>query len=92
MNFRRYRKYTLADALRNPQQIFGFPENVMSDPRLDRGAKLAILRKWRDLLVEDCAPRRKTGDGQSSRNAILLRVKRLIGRLDQNRKPRSHRP
>lgn len=40
-------RYRFNDAISDPRKIFGSPENLLSDPRLDRSAKLAILRRWR---------------------------------------------
>ena len=41
-------KYSIDQALADPSRVFGSPENVESDPRLDRSTKLKILRKWRE--------------------------------------------
>ncbi len=48
-------KLDIKRALRNPEETFGTPECVLSDPRLDREGKRAILKSWeqdeRELAV-----------------------------------------
>jgi len=39
-------KATFRDALDDPQAVYGTPERVLSDPRLDRQGKRAILKAW----------------------------------------------
>ncbi len=44
-------------ALSNPKEIFGTPEQVLANPRLDRESKCAILKSWeqdaRELAVAE---------------------------------------
>lgn len=45
------------EALRSPGSVYKSPEQVLSDPRLDREGKRAILKSWeqdaRELAVAD---------------------------------------
>lgn len=50
-------KLDIREAIRNPKAIFGTPERVIADPRLDREGKRAILKSWeqdaRELAVAE---------------------------------------
>lgn len=78
----RFRHYSMNEALADPGRIFGSPQNVLSDPRLDRGAKLEILRKWRhDAKALSVAEYEgMEGDGPS----LLRRVQQAIDHLAGN--------
>lgn len=39
-------KASFREALDDPQAVYGTPERVLSDPRLDRQGKRAILKAW----------------------------------------------
>ena len=79
MNVRQYR---INEALIDPEGVFGSPENVVSDPRLDRRAKLAILRRWcDDAQALAAAERQGMGGGDP---AMLRRVQRAIDDLRKN--------
>jgi hypothetical protein len=75
--------FSLHKALMDPKSVFESPENVLADPRLDRRAKLEILKRWehdaRQLAVaEDEA----MGGGEPS---MLHRVLRAIDVLAEVR-------
>ena len=76
------RSYNINRALTDPERVFTVPENVLSDPRLDRRIKLEILRRWRD----DIRVRRALGDEVAERDAPSLseRIQRAINHLTQN--------
>jgi hypothetical protein len=75
------KNYTIPEALVDPKRIFGTPELVLSEPRLDREAKLRILRNWEQdaealLRAENEG---MEGDGP----ALLQRVRRAIASLTE---------
>jgi len=37
---------TFRDAISDPAEVYGTPERVLADPRLDREGKRAILKAW----------------------------------------------
>lgn len=77
------RQYNINDALVDPGRIFGTPENVVSDPRLDRSVKLEILRKWHldAKSLSTAESEGMSGDGPS----MLSRVQQAIDRLTQSK-------
>ena len=68
------------NCLADPKRVFGTPERVVEDARLDRRAKLEILRRWeqdaRELLV---AEEEAMSGGEPD---MLDRVLKAIGFLD----------
>lgn len=40
------RQSRFQDALDDPESVYGTPERVLTDPRLDREGKRAILKAW----------------------------------------------
>lgn len=79
MNVRQYR---ISEALIDPKGAFGSPENVVCDPRLDRRAKLEILRKWRHDAQALAAAEYEGMEGGEP--AMLRRVQRALDRLKEN--------
>lgn len=76
------RKYSLDEALKDPKRIFGSPESVLSDPRLDPRTKLEILEKWRlDAYELSTAEQEGMTGGEP---AMLGRVLQAIERLEAN--------
>lgn len=74
------KSYNMKDALADPARIFGSPLAVVSDPRLDKHAKLEILKKWRQDAE---ALSRATEEGMSgeSERTMLKSVLDAINRL-----------
>lgn len=77
-----FRKYSLDEALKDPKRIFGSPEKVLSDPRLDRRTKLDILEKWRHDAYELSTAEHEGMTGGEP--AMLGRVLHAIDRLEAN--------
>jgi hypothetical protein len=65
-----WRSFSIRDALCNPERVFGTPEQVISDPRLDRATKLTILGQWRQIKA---ALRGKPNDTDERHNEDLYR-------------------
>jgi hypothetical protein len=76
------RQYSINEALIDPKGAFGSPENVICDPRLDRRAKLEILRKWRHEAQALAAAEYEGMEGGEP--AMLHRVERAIDHLKRN--------
>lgn len=73
------RKYSINQALIDPKRVFGSPERVVSDPRLDRRTKLDILDKWRhDAHELSTAEHEGMTGGEPS---MLRRVQQAIEHL-----------
>jgi hypothetical protein len=68
------------DAARlNPAGTFATPAEVVADPRLDRAAKLEVLRQWeRDARELDVASDENMAGGEPS---MLSRVKSALDAL-----------
>lgn len=78
------RSYSLNDALSDPRGAFRSPENLVSDPRLDRTAKLKILRKWRDDAYAHTAAEYEGMQGGMT--PMLHRVCKAINQLTRDNK------
>jgi hypothetical protein len=74
--------FNLDDALLDPGGMFGTPERVLSDPRLDRRAKESILERWREECERLAAAERETLIGSGSDN--LQRVLKALNRLQRS--------
>lgn len=74
-----WQPYSIKDALTDPKRVFGSPDNVVSDPRLDRSTKLNILSKWREdaRALSRAEYEGMTGD----KSSMLSRVQQAIERL-----------
>ena len=75
----KFEHYSIKQALGQPAQVFGSPENVVSDPRLDRQAKLQVLKKWLEDARAD--EKGKTDRMDSNGPSMLQRVEKSISRL-----------
>ena len=74
--------YSINEALTDPKRVFGTPENLVSDPRLDRGAKLEVLRRW---LHDASALSTASNEGMDGDEPSMLhRVQQTIDRLTRN--------
>lgn len=76
------RHFSIREALIDPKGVFGAPDNVVSDPRLDRRAKLEILHKWRDDARSRAAAEREVKEGGEPR--MLRKIQKAIDRLGNN--------
>lgn len=76
------RNYNIEQALVDPKRVFESPENVLSDPRLDRRAKLEILQRWRDDAVALSAAENEGMEGNAP--SLLQRVQQAIEHLTNN--------
>ena len=77
-----WRPFSINDALADPGRVFGSPENIVSDPRLDRSSKIKILRRWQDRFRQANAAEATQDDA----NALQARLQQAIDRLRQNGK------
>lgn len=77
------RQYRIKDALADPQQAFRSPDSVVSDPRLDRAAKIAILRRWRDDAQALSTAENEGMHGDAP--TMLHRIQHAIIRLSEGR-------
>ncbi|MDX1486342.1 MAG: hypothetical protein R3229_17870 [Alphaproteobacteria bacterium] len=73
------RNYTMHEALIDPKRVFGTPERVLSEPRLDRDTKLRILKRWR--LDEEALSRAQYEGMEGDSEPLLRRVVEAIDRL-----------
>lgn len=76
------RGFSIREALINPKGVFGAPDNVVSDPRLDRRTKMEILHRWRDDACSQAAAEPDSGEGGAPR--MLHRIESAIDRLGSN--------
>lgn len=79
-----WKPYSIEDALTDPKRVFGSPDRVVSDPRLDRPTKLKILSKWYEdaRALSRAEEEGMTGDAPP----MLSRVKRAIDRVQSSDK------
>ncbi|MEX2615452.1 MAG: hypothetical protein WD767_05105 [Alphaproteobacteria bacterium] len=77
-----WRPFSIDEALTDPKRVFGSPENVVSDPRLDRSSKLEILRRWQSRTRQATGRRDATSDAA----ALRYRVQWAINHLQQTGK------
>ena len=70
--------FNLDDALLDPGGVFGTPERVLSDPRLDRRAKESILERWREACERPESAEKATVTGGAGE---LQRVTKALDRL-----------
>ena len=87
--FMTFGKYSVENALQNPQEIFRSPEQVASDPRLDRTTKLAILRKW--LESTNCTLCNTNDNDRQGESALGQRLKESITRLSRTGRAKPER-
>jgi len=75
-----FSKLDFEKALADPRSVYHWPEAVVADPRLDRRAKLQILRRWEEneRALEVAEDEAMTG-GETS---ILRNILRAIASLD----------
>ena len=74
-----WRNYSIDKALVDPKSVFGSPDNVVSDPRLDRRAKLEILQRWRQEAYALSIAEYEGMEGEEP--SMLSRVQRAIDRI-----------
>lgn len=74
-----WQSYSIEDALTDPKRVFGSPDNVVSDPRLDRPTKLNILNKWHEDARALARAEEEGMEGDAP--PMLSRVQQAIDRL-----------
>ena len=82
-------KLDIKRALRNPEEAFGTPEQVLADPRLDRDGKRAILNSWeqdaRELAVAE--EEGMTGGEQDMLQRVLRALDTVSDRTTEDKGP-----
>lgn len=76
------KNYTMQDALIDPKRVFGTPERLLSEPRLERSTKLRILKRWRQ--DEEALLRAQYEGMEGDGNTLLRRVDEAIDRLSDD--------
>jgi hypothetical protein len=72
-----WRPFSINDALTDPKSVFGSPENVVADPRLDRMSKLEILRRWQARSRLEPAPRDTPCEAAALRDRVQWAINHL---------------
>jgi hypothetical protein len=72
------------DAINDPAEVYGTPERVLADPRLDREGKRAILKAWeRDARALIRAADEAMTGGESDLLGRVLKALRAVSRDDR---------
>lgn len=72
-------------ALRDPAAVYGTPERILADPRLDAEGRRAMLREWESQI-------RSGKHGAGKRPDILRRIRAALAHLEADRAQTARRP